>query len=405
MNDELILPSQIPWESIKAKDLEELTYWLLESMGAKDIEWRIGGSGAGTADQGRDIECSFYSSLPDGELVKQKWWVDAKGRSKTVSPTDVKETVLNATAYDDVDVLLIVTNSYFSNPTRDWVKKNQLKHPLPKVKLWERTELEKYCSKNPMAVIRLFTDALSPQGKLEVIRSKLWNYAVFTDEPTLIDLWKHRQQISITPESLFPLIVSECANGNIARRSWAVFVDDDIALYSLLTFIMNFYVLVYKAIELGVKQKPYIKAASYLILCCIDMYGAEKMNNIFKDWSSFDKEDWDNDDKEFILTPILNLLTNELRDVCMEDCERVMGDRYDLEDDEVKDYWKRLGMGGNHVYEEDNESVLSLEKNDAPCKVGFCVNKDVGCPVNDFELDKSFNHLFDDIEQVIKHRK
>ena len=52
MASELILPSEIPWNEIKGSDLEELLYWLFDSMGAKDLEWRIGGTGAGAADQG-----------------------------------------------------------------------------------------------------------------------------------------------------------------------------------------------------------------------------------------------------------------------------------------------------------------------------------------------------------------
>jgi hypothetical protein len=40
---ELIIPSKIPWDQIQGKDLEELLYWLLDEMGAKDLEWRIGG--------------------------------------------------------------------------------------------------------------------------------------------------------------------------------------------------------------------------------------------------------------------------------------------------------------------------------------------------------------------------
>ena len=51
MNQELILPSEIPWSEIKGTDLEELLYWLFDSMGAKELEWRIGGKGAGAGDQ------------------------------------------------------------------------------------------------------------------------------------------------------------------------------------------------------------------------------------------------------------------------------------------------------------------------------------------------------------------
>lgn len=94
MPNSLFLPTEIPWKDLKGKELEELLYWLFDAMGAKDLEWRIGGVNSGTADQGRDLELSFYTSSPDGELVKQRWWVEAKGRSGTVEPYDVKNAVL-----------------------------------------------------------------------------------------------------------------------------------------------------------------------------------------------------------------------------------------------------------------------------------------------------------------------
>src|ERR1035437_5960071 len=121
MADPLFIPTEIPWSNLKGKDLEELLYWLLDSMGAKDLEWRIGGKGPGTSDQGRDLELSFYTSSPDGDLVKNRWWTDAKGRSSTVEPTEVKSAVLNAAGKNSIDVLVIATNTAFSNPTRDWV--------------------------------------------------------------------------------------------------------------------------------------------------------------------------------------------------------------------------------------------------------------------------------------------
>ena len=118
MSKQLILPSEIPWDSIKGGDLEELLYWLFDSMGAKDLEWRIGGKGAGTADQGRDLELSFYVSSPDGNLVKQRWWIEAKGRARTVEPQEIKSSVLKAAGRSDIDVILIATKSVFSNTTR-----------------------------------------------------------------------------------------------------------------------------------------------------------------------------------------------------------------------------------------------------------------------------------------------
>jgi hypothetical protein len=53
---EWILPASIPFADLKGKDLEESVYWLLDAMGAKDLEWCTGGTGGGAADGGRDLE-------------------------------------------------------------------------------------------------------------------------------------------------------------------------------------------------------------------------------------------------------------------------------------------------------------------------------------------------------------
>ena len=321
MSKKLVLPSEIPWDDIKGKDLEQLLYWLFDSMGAKDLEWRIGGKGLGAADLGRDLELSFYVSSPDGDLVKQRWWIEAKGRTGTVESSEVKTAVINVAGKTDVDVLVIATNQAFSNPTRDWVKEWQRDHPRPKVKLWEKTELENLCSKNPIAVIRLFVNALSSQGKLEVTKTKLWDYASFTDEPTLIKLWQARNKIIISSRALVALIASEMANGDINARSWAMFVDVSTVLESLGDGLTNFLYLVFRANEDGVRQSPLIGALAYLVLVCCDRIGASKTAKLLSEvWDSVEGRDYPEQVRKLILQPVLHLLQNQVRDVCTSDC-------------------------------------------------------------------------------------
>ncbi len=266
MINELIIPSEIPWQKIKGKELEELLYWLFDSMGAKNLEWRIGGTGGGAADQGRDLECFFYMSSPEGDLTSQTWWIEAKGRKSTVEPADVKESVLNAAGIKNIDILVIATNSNFSNPTRDWVKQWQDNNKRPIVKLWEKTDLEKYCSKHPVAVMRLFSKALSHQGKLEVTTSKYWNYAKFTDEQYLKELWENKNKIELSGESLIALVASEFANGNISKRPWAVFADEDMFLYCFSSLIVNALPIILRAHESGSKQLPVFQTCAYFIM-------------------------------------------------------------------------------------------------------------------------------------------
>lgn len=79
---EWIIPSSIPFDDLKGKDLEECVYWLLDAMGAQDIEWRIGGSGGGAADGGRDgWVLTFYNNY--GALDYCASCYDPDGRELT----------------------------------------------------------------------------------------------------------------------------------------------------------------------------------------------------------------------------------------------------------------------------------------------------------------------------------
>lgn len=151
-----VLPAQIPFAELKAHDLEECVYWLLDAMGARDLEWRTGSHGTGAADGGRDLEASFYQPSPDGEMEAQRWWIECKGRGKTVEPEAVKNAVINASVKQGLASLVIVTNTTFSNPTRDWVSDWQSKNSSPKVRLWDKISLERFLSEQPTVVLRLF---------------------------------------------------------------------------------------------------------------------------------------------------------------------------------------------------------------------------------------------------------
>lgn len=404
MGSDLILPSELPWSELKGADLEELLYWLFDSMGAKDLEWRIGGTGSGASDQGRDLELAFFTESPDGTLSKQNWWVEAKGRTGTVDASDVKHAVHNAAGKSHVEVLVVATNSTFSNPTRDWVKEWQRDHPRPKVKLWERTELENLCSKNPLAVIRLHSRALSPQGKVEVASSKLWNYASLSDEPTLRSIWERRDGVAIDERSLFALVASEFANGDIGARPWAVFVPDGVLISTLGNGLINFLYLAFRANETGVRQEPLIRAISYLIMVATQRLGQATVSSLLSDvWNDADGGEYAESVRDMILEPVLTTLQTELKDVCASDCQRVITDPTLLQEAEIKTYWDRLrsSSGARSV----DDRVLTIEDLKKPCKVGFPVGKEVGCPLCNVDKPQSdIEGLIQVVDQVTRFR-
>jgi hypothetical protein len=404
MEKPLILPSEIPWQDIKGSNLEELLYWLFDSMGAKELEWRIGGKGAGTSDQGRDLELVFFTPSPDGTLSRQTWWVEAKGRTGTVEPSAVQEAVLNAAGKSHVEVLVVATNANFSNPTRDWVKEWQRSHPRPIVKLWERTELENLCSKNPIAVIRLHSKALSPQGRVEVSKSKLWDYASFTDEPALMEMWKNRSDISIDETSLFALVASEMANGSITNRSWGLIASDGVLAASLCNGILNFLYLAFRARERGLRQAPIIQAICYFVLISVDRLGKEAVANLLSNvWHELDESKFPSEVQKVILEPVLTTLQAQLKDVCTSDCRRIMTQPEVLNEQEVEVYWDRLKI--SEPVSNESRRILTIEKTTEPCKVGFNLNEKVGCPLcNPESPHENIEEFIDTIDKLMRFR-
>jgi len=272
MKDDLVLPTQIPWKTLKGKDLEECLYWLIDSIGGKELEWRLGGEGDGAPDQGRDLEAIFHKDEPDGEISRQKWWIEAKGRTATVAATSVKESILNASGKKELDVLVIATNTTFSNPTRDWVKEWQLNHPRPIIHLWDKHNLERLFSRHPEAVIRLSMDALTPQGRLEVAKSRFWNYSMYSDRPTLEYLWQHRVELELDYPKFLAIFISEIANGNIMNRPWTNLSDKDLSLRIFGHGLVNLLFFCSRASKAGTSETPYVQGLAFLLLIILDKF-------------------------------------------------------------------------------------------------------------------------------------
>lgn len=381
MQKQLVVPSEIPWKSLTGNALEEALYWLVHSMGGRDLEWRQGSSGAGAADGGRDLSAKFHVPTPDGQMRKETWWFEAKGRSRTVEPDAVKAAVVNAAGRNDLDVLVIATNVVFSNPTHDWVANWQVANPRPIVRLWSRNDLERQFCERPDVVIRLFAKALSVQGKLDVVSSRFWNYQTYAGEPLLEELWKHRSQLEWSDRDIIAVVASECANGSVNARPWATLVSESHRLQILVSALTSILYFCFKADDAGVAQTPYIDGASYLLLSTLQSH---KPSTISKALSKI----WTGEKKAVgmlrahALRPVLATLTAELRDVCTDDCRRISTDPLTLSKESLGGYWLRLRdpQDGPEKNARGRLIVL-LERPDETCKVGFKVNRKSGCPL------------------------
>jgi hypothetical protein len=387
---DLVIPSRIPWQQIKGKDLEEILYWLLDEMGAKDLEWRIGGSGGGAADQGRDIEAFFYMPGPDGEIIRQKWWIEAKGRSKTVEARVVKEAIITAAGVHNVDVILIATNTQFSNPTRDWIEQWSITNPRPAVRLWDRNDLEKLICKHPSVVSRLYTDALSLQGRLEVIRSQFWNHAYYSGTPNLSELWKCKAKLKWNNMSMIAVIAGEAANGDFARRPWPLILSNDDLIEVLALSIVNALPFIDRAHRAGITTEHYLKAVSYIVLVALDRLGAKIASKVIENcWDTFGCANYPREIRRSSINPVLRRLQDELFDVCTSDCTRVLTDPFVLDKEAIKDYWLRLRLPEKqNKNDKESKKILIIETFSSPCKAGFKLNEKRHCPLQTSGLNK-----------------
>ena len=402
-----VLPAEIPFANLKAGDLEECVYWLLDAMGARDLEWRTGSAGAGAADGGRDLEATFYQSSPDGNMEPQRWWVECKGRSKTVERDAVQAAVVNAQARQGLAYIVIVTNSAFSNPTRDWVSDWQISHPMPKVKLWDRSTLERLCSEQPSVVLRLFSKALSVEGQLQAARERFWQKVEYVQVKALEEFWAQREKLEIGPFERIALIANELANGSLIERPWGAHANSE-ELHDALQFVLlNLPYLLARLIHAGADQEAIIGMAAHLVMRSLQECSANSIATLMHLCASPKGKLLSEDVLDVLWQPILNQIWAELQDVCTADCDRFHANSRQVlvaGRDPVDTYWLRFDNKGAPP-DKGDERWVRLENTRAACKVGFQIETGCSCPL--FEIDPQISNLtstLDTVERIIDFR-
>jgi hypothetical protein len=402
-----VIPASIPFEDLKAHDLEECVYWLLEAMGAQDIEWRVGGSGGGASDGGRDLEAKILVPSPDGDLSPKLYWFECKGRKGTLEPEAVRYAAVNAMAYEQVEILVVVTNTTFSNPTVDWAKSWNQSHSRPQIQLWDRTKLEQLISRQPSVALRLFNESLSLQGRLQAMNSRFWNRLEFAPAKVLEDLWVERASVEIGPLERFALIVNECANRTLEQRPWGAAASREDALETTHYALANIFYLFSRIIRAGVNQAALFKALTYCILISLRHTTPLEVAALIRtEVAERNGVPLPDEVLKIILEPILNSIAAELADVCQPDCRRISRLRSkDLtsDGDDLATYWQRFVPSGTP--KEDDNRVLWIEHHHTPCDVGFQVNEVKGCPLSFSELSvESLDELMDVAKRVCSYR-
>jgi len=309
-----------------------------------------------------------------------------------------------------VACVLIVTNSTFSNPTRDWVRDWQASHPTPRVRLWTRNELERLLAQHPSVVLRLFAEALSSEGLLHVARERFWQKLEFTHSNALMRFWQDRSTITLGALDRVALVINETAHGTLAERPWAANATDDQLVEALGVGMLNAPYLFLRAHQLGVDQAPIAAGLAHLIAVALSRLDAAELATHVVVWIGRHDQEIATPDSvvEAVLSPILGHLLTEIQDLCAADCTRVSicsSNRVLSHDDnDVRDYWKRFTEGAAVQHEQD-QRTLFIQRIDAPCAVGFKVGPERGCPLVDATGDlRSIEALFVTVARALSHR-
>ena len=111
--------SDIKFDKITWKQFEELCYDLLHKYQFHSLSWRQGGS-----DKGRDIEAFYTVINPMVVSYPEKWFIECKHYNKGI-PIEQISGKLDWAVVEKVQHFVLMTNSYPSNTTTDYIKKRQ----------------------------------------------------------------------------------------------------------------------------------------------------------------------------------------------------------------------------------------------------------------------------------------
>ncbi|KAB3524894.1 hypothetical protein [Alkaliphilus serpentinus] len=84
-----------------------------------------------------------------------------------------------------------------------------------------------------------------------------------------------------------------------------------------------------------------------------------------------------------LFEPIINSLLRDLFDICTEECDRVIGEKYWNDEHSAQENISRFKVGDEKA---TKSSILIIESKEKVCRHGFNMEKFGGCPLNNYEF-------------------
>ena len=266
MTEDNLFIEDIDWTLIDPEKFEKLIYFLLDSIGMKNIIWRKGGPGVSATDGGRDLECEDNIIERDGSVRTEKWWIEVKYRTNTLEKRKVQETLMNAFVSPDVDVICIATNNVITNPTQDWIDKFKEQKKAKKIVIWQGHNLENIIKNNPSFIYRFFPSSLTLKGRFNVINTRFLSYLQLPSGTDLIDLWENKQNLKFSPKTVLPIILAEATFGDLVERQWGLWFEKDLLFETFIIGLLNITYLLHKCEALGKDSLFIMGGMEYLLL-------------------------------------------------------------------------------------------------------------------------------------------
>jgi hypothetical protein len=318
---------------------------------------------------------------------------------------------VNAAGRTDIDVLVVATNSRFSNPTRDWIEEWARSHPRPLVKLWDRDQLDRLVRRYPTVVARTFPQALDDKERLELLTARFFEFGEGPTEQDLNYFWERRDWLAAQESGIFCRAVAmflyvEGVPLQRIRQWWRLLRVEDTpnALIAVLLDLPR--VLFDDDLPRPAEDVRIIASAARVAISCLSL-DPESAETLLNPWAIV--EDGENiaDDEhnlsgwqEFMLRPVLTFIQGELIDACSDDCNRVIADSpHEIEPFGCTGFWDAFFKGTDP---DKQVGTIVIEWDDKPCTVGLSMAS--GCPLVSSN-PRTCRQLVEEIVQILKFRQ
>jgi hypothetical protein len=203
-------------------------------------------------------------------------------------------------------------------------------------------------------------------------------------------------------------VASEFANGDIEARPWVSLFSSASIIRILQTGLGQLLQFCLRAQAAGRETGPYTDAAGYLILKCLQILPEQDVEKAIRaSWRGKSRL-YPPGVQDFVLETVFHNLVRDLFVVCASDCSRVIHSGSDKPSfRNWAAYWSRF-QDHNEIEPKEIRASdrydLIIENGDEPCKVGFKVNRNHGCPLNVREKLPDLSSMLTVLSRVVRFR-